>query len=103
MKNKEYNALKAKLDLIEEKFESTDSNELEGEVYQFEDELTTCLQTCFLEEIHLFESLQKSVNNIKKEYDFYDAEGELDMMFPERHDEDFDEDSMSFDSVFGGD
>jgi len=103
MKNKEYNALKAKLDLIEEKFENTDSIELEGEVYQFEDELTTYLQTCILEEIDLFESLQKRVNNIKKEYDFYDAEGELDMMFPERHDEDFDEDSMSFDSVFGGD
>lgn len=27
----------------------------------------------------------------------------LDMMFPDRHDEDFDEDSMSYDSVFGGD
>lgn len=25
----------------------------------------------------------------------------LDMMFPDRHDDDFDEDSMSYDSVFG--
>jgi len=103
MKNKAYDSLKSKLDLIEEKFENTDSIELEGEVYQFEDELTNYLQTCILEEIDLFESLQKRVNNIKKEYDFYDAEAELDMMFPDRHDEDFDEDSMSFDSVFGGD
>ncbi|WP_313032027.1 hypothetical protein [Soonwooa sp.] len=35
--------------------------------------------------------------------DGYDEESELDMMFPDRHDDDFDEDSMSWDSVFGDD
>jgi len=33
----------------------------------------------------------------------YDEDAELDMMFPNRHDENFDEDSMSYDSVFGDD
>ena len=48
-----------------------------------------------------FDSYQ--FNQIKKENDFYDKETELDYMFPDRHDSDFDEDSMSYDSVFGGD
>ena len=47
--------------------------------------------------------LQKKVTQIKRDNDFYDQEAELDMMFPNRHDDDFDEDSMSYDSVFGGD
>ncbi len=47
--------------------------------------------------------LLKLIKQIKVDYDFYDEEGELDMMFPNRHDEDFDEDSMSYESVFGKD
>ena len=39
----------------------------------------------------------------KNEQDFYDAEGELDRMFPDRGEEDFDEDSTSYDSSFGKD
>ena len=35
--------------------------------------------------------------------DFYDAEGERDMLYPNRHDEDFDEDSMSASSFYGDD
>ncbi|MCB9426629.1 MAG: hypothetical protein H6584_06330 [Flavobacteriales bacterium] len=45
----------------------------------------------------------KEIQRIKREHDFFDSEAELDMMFPERHDDDFDEDSMSYDSLFGGD
>ena len=33
----------------------------------------------------------------------FDPEKELDIMFPNRHDEDFDEDSMNYDSIFGKD
>ena len=40
---------------------------------------------------------------IKKDNDFYDPEENLDMMFPDRYDDDFDEDSMSYDSAFGDD
>ena len=49
------------------------------------------------------EKLEKKINKIKKDFDFYDSEAELDMMFPNRYDEGFDEDSMSYDSVFGDD
>lgn len=47
--------------------------------------------------------LQKQIKSFKKEWDFYDPDAELDSMFPNRYDDDFDEDSMSFDSVFGDD
>ena len=49
------------------------------------------------------DKLSKRIKQIKKENDFYDEDAELDRMFPDRHDPDFDEDSMSYDSVFGGD
>jgi hypothetical protein len=103
MKNKAYESLKAKLDIIEDEIDNMDPTDLESAIYELEDELTINMQSCYTEEIHLFERLQKSINRIKKENDFYDAEAELDRMFPDRHDEDFDEDSMSYDSVFGGD
>lgn len=38
---------------------------------------------------------------MKQEFDFYDEESELDMMFPNRHDDDFDEDEESWSNVFG--
>lgn len=43
------------------------------------------------------------IGQIKREYDFYDEDAELDMMFPDRHDDDFDDDSMNYESVFGKD
>jgi hypothetical protein len=52
------------------------------------------------------DALEKLVVKIKifiKTSQPFDPEEELDRMFPDRHDEDFDEDSMSYDSVFGGD
>lgn len=103
MKNKVYESLKAKIDLIEEEIDNMDPTDLESDIYELEDELTIKMQSCFVEDIHLFERLQRRINNIKKENDFYDADAELDMMFPDRYDEDFDEDSMSYDSIFGGD
>lgn len=39
----------------------------------------------------------------KKDKDSYNVSDELDSMFPNRYDEGFDEDSMSYDSVFGDD
>jgi hypothetical protein len=54
-------------------------------------------------EIKGFKKLLQKIKTLKAENDFYDAEAELDNMFPNRHDDDFDEDSMSYDSVFGDD
>lgn len=50
-----------------------------------------------------FEKLLIELKSLKREFDFYDENAELNRMFPDRHDEDFDEDSMSYDSIFGGD
>ena len=47
--------------------------------------------------------LKKAVRKVKIERFIYDEEIELDLIFPDRHDPDFDEDSMSYDSVFGDD
>lgn len=54
-------------------------------------------------EIKGLKKLLKKIKDFKKENEFYDAEAELDNMFPNRHDPDFDQDSMSYDSVFGDD
>lgn len=54
-------------------------------------------------DIDQLEKLQKKVKAFKREYDFYDADVELDRMFPNRNDDDFDEDQMTWDSVFGDD
>ena len=47
------------------------------------------------------QGLLKKVQKLKKKFDFYDEEAELDRMFPNRDDDDFDEDSMSYNSVVG--
>jgi hypothetical protein len=57
----------------------------------------------YSEQINQLKKLQKKLSIIKSENDFYDEETELDMMFPDRHDDDFDEDSRSYDSTFGDD
>ena len=49
------------------------------------------------------EKLSAKLKAFKKEQDFYDANDELDRMFPNRGEDDFDEDSTSFESVFGKD
>ncbi|NDP28707.1 MAG: hypothetical protein GZ087_14985 [Flavobacterium sp.] len=54
-------------------------------------------------ELEESEKLAKKIKKLKKENNSYNEEDELDSMFPDRHDADFDEDSMSYDSVFGDD
>ncbi|MDD7914106.1 hypothetical protein H9I45_00840 [Polaribacter haliotis] len=52
------------------------------------------------------DALEKLVIEIKrfiKKTQPFDKEEILDYMFPNRHDDDFDEDSMNYDSVFGKD
>lgn len=103
MKNPELENLKIRLDELEEQIDEIDVNDLEEKVYQLENEINIQKQNCFDGEFAAFDKLSKRVNQIKKENDFYDEETELDYMFPDRHDPDFDEDSISYDSVFGGD
>lgn len=103
MKNPEYTKLKNSLDALEEQLNEIDSSELESKFFALEEEINRNLEMCHESESTAFHKLLKRISVIKREYDFYDEEAELDGMFPVRHDDDFDEDSMSYDSVFGGD
>ena len=85
--------------------------ELDNENYEVQEDVLD-LEMKLNEEIQLrydaeeaapYEKVLRELKALKQEFDFYDEEGELDMMFPERHDDDFDEDSMSASSFFGDD
>lgn len=111
MFREEIQKLTERLEFIENRFEdfetedigSDEYNELEEEVYEIEREISEYIGVSRDSQASQLQRLQKKVTQIKRDNDFYDQEAELDMMFPNRHDDDFDEDSMSYDSVFGGD
>ena len=87
--------------------------DVEEQVYELENKINELLDEYSYQneydyngsqkEFRALNKLRREVKTLKKDFDFYDAEAELNMMFPDRHDEDFDEDSMSYDSVFGND
>jgi hypothetical protein len=77
--------------------------EVEEQLYDLEEQATDSLGFTYDREHAMIEQLLKKIKSAKLEYDLYDEEAELDNMFPDRHDDDFDEDSMSHDSVFGED
>jgi len=92
--------LKETLSKAKEAFEKDMDNQ--DQIYDIEEELNRAIE--FAEtnkEMAALESLKLELQDFKDEHGFYDEEAELDMMFPNRHDEDFDEDDMSYDSVFG--
>lgn len=99
---KDIEILKARFEELKEAFENgEDDHQL---VYDFEEQIQEAIQEADEEnELYKLKKLNKKLKAFKREYDFYDADAELDRMFPNRHDEDFDEDSMSYDSVFGDD
>ena len=107
----EITKLTTEIELIENKFEdlnfenlnTEEIESLESEVYELESEIDNYLDIAQESQLSQLQKLKKRILLIKKENDFYDAEGELEMMFPNRYDNDFDEDSMSYDSVFGDD
>lgn len=94
--------LEARFLEIQKAFENgEDDHEL---IYDLEDELQKLYNQALRDkEISEVDKLDKKVKSFKRQYDFYDAEAELDHMFPDRHEEDFDEDSMSWNSIFGDD
>ncbi|WP_313375263.1 hypothetical protein [Chishuiella sp.] len=101
-----------KYDMLYEEL-SNDNYEVEQGVYDMEEEVHELLRIYDYQEdydyngktleLDALKKLLKKIKSLKREFDFYDEEAELDMMFPDRHDEDFDEDSMGYDSVFGDD
>src|SRR5690554_6474242 len=94
--------LKETLSKAKEAFEKDVNNQ--NQIYDFEEELNYAFEEAETDkELYALAKLQNELQDFKDEHDFYDEEAELDNMFPNRHDEDFDEDDMSYDSVFGGD
>ncbi len=90
-----------RLEIITEHLHNGD-DEFEEKLLELEEEIKIAMRESFEEEEEAgLSGLLAEIKSTKEEFDFYDEEGELDMMFPDRHDEDFDEDSMSYDSVFG--
>ncbi len=88
---------------LKEAFENGEEDD-EQLVYELEEKIQNAYNEVYEEkEIDQLNKLNKQIKAFKREYNFYDPEVELDRMFPDRHDEDFDEDSMSWDSVFGDD
>jgi hypothetical protein len=96
-----------KIEVLKERFEKLNqdledkNDEAEQGVIDLELEINDALENPFEKNINELKALKKKIISLKKEHNFYDEETELDRMFPERHEEGFDEDSMSFDSVFG--
>jgi hypothetical protein len=95
---------KARLDEIsKEEIDISDMNEFEEKVLKLEEDIAYEIGGDSPNEGNQMQALLKKIKNLKKGHDFYDAEAELDNMFPNRHDDDFDEESTSYDSVFGKD
>jgi hypothetical protein len=111
MLSSEINQLTKKVVGIEIKFEEFDIAEIGNEnyensvseVYELEEKISEFLGYAEGSNFSQLKKLQQRLMQLKSENDFYDEDAELDNMFPNRHDDDFDEDSMSYDSVFGGD
>lgn len=97
-----YKEYKAELDKL--RLDLENDNDVKSEVIYIENQIKADLENLtYKDDDQPYLELLQEIGRMKREFDFYDEEGELDMMFPDRHDEDFDEDSMSYDSVFGDD
>jgi len=111
MDSREINQLKKKLEEIELQFEEFDIQDIGSEkyentvseVYELEEKISEYIGDVDSPFFSHLIRLHKRIKDLKKENEFYDEDAELDNMFPNRHDEDFDDDDMSYNSVFGSD
>lgn len=110
---KNYKQIKERLEYVLEnnlnEDEHFDINDFEEEILGIEEQVNEDLEISRIYhsrgsfEENKLKHLLKLIKRIKSDYNFYDEEYELDRMFPNRHDDDFDEDSMTYESVFGKD
>lgn len=85
--------LKTKFLEIKGAFEEDEDDE--QLIYDLETEIEEAYYHVFDEKgIEQLKMLEKEVQAFKRENDFYDADTTLDFMYPDRQDEDFDEDSI---------
>ncbi|MGI9191695.1 MAG: hypothetical protein ACR2IL_06190 [Chitinophagaceae bacterium] len=80
-----------------------DNFDAEDDLITLEEKMVEALDYALPTELPALQDLLKQIAETKNEFDIIDEEDALDMMFPDRHEEDFDEDSMSYDSVIGDD
>ena len=99
---KEFNQLNEEFERIYAELEN-DNLDAEQEMLELEEKVREAFEYSIGKEQTEIRGLLKKIKSIKKEFDFFDSEAELDNMFPNRRDDDFDDDSMSYDSVFGDD
>ena len=91
------------LDRFREELEN-ENYDVEQDVLDLEMQLNEEIQLRYdAEEAAPYEKVLRELKTLKEEFNFYDEEGELVMMFPDRHDDDFDEDRMSASSFYGDD
>jgi len=97
---REYKELKLQIDTLAEAVDSGsyDEEKATSKYYVLEEELQQ-FEGNNIDEIDLT-YVKRQMKTIKRKLDLYDADGELDRMFPNRHDNDFDEDEMSGESFF---
>lgn len=92
------NKLNERLDELELLINSStpDDEKIEEEFHSIKNEFEEIKDFPYnRKEMQIVRIVSQKLKQIRKEYDFYDEEAELDMMFPDRHDENFDEDSYS--------
>ena len=107
MKNNELERLRLEIEELEDEASELEFTDLESRVNSIETKLRKLTNSNhFNEEDPDYEDLLEKIQCIKTDYDIEDNDeigSTYDMMYPNRHDEDFDEDSMSYSSVFGDD
>lgn len=97
----EIDLLKIRFSEIEELFENGEEDDHQL-IFDLEEKMQEVDLDFYEDEVaEQFYDLKKQIKVFKREYEFYDSEAELDRMFPDLHDENFDEDQMSWNSVFG--
>jgi hypothetical protein len=84
---------------LQEELEN-DNLDVEQDVFDLEEKVKESIEFAHGYDLLNMKMLLINIKSLKKEFDLYDEEGESDMMFPNRHDENFDNDSMNPDNVF---
>jgi hypothetical protein len=96
-----FEMIKQELEELEAEIDTMEIEQMEEEVYRIERQINDFKSDADEEDWDNWDSLSERITRIKEENNFFDSEAELDRMFPDRHEPGFDEDSMSYDSVFG--
>ncbi len=77
------------LDRFREELEN-ENYDVEQEVLDLEMQLNDEIEQLYPEEdSEPYEKVLRELKALKEEFDFYDQEGELDMLYPNLHDDDF--------------